>query len=244
MKQLLNILKLLVCGAFLLSCCHIMPNIKNQKTDHPANPDSVFFIVQNVVIPFVEDPEARLLGKATGSGGVIKSTDTYTDILTAGHVCSLPIEHMFFEDEYWAWSVNGDRYKAYLIAVDSYNDLCILRIKHSAKSVISLAKKDPNKGEKIYYAGYPEGVYAFGALHFFSGYFSGTDLYNTAIWTVPAAPGASGSLVLNSNGELVGVVSAVLSNFHHMTLGPSVEQIRIFLLLSANCRGYERCFYE
>ena len=221
-----------------------MPNIKNAKTDHPANPDSVFFIVQNIVIPFVEDSESRLIGKATGSGGVIRSTSTYSDILTAGHVCSMAMEHMFLEDEYWAWNVKGDRYKAHLIAVDSYNDLCILRIKHSVNYVVPLARKDPKKGDKIFYAGYPEGIYAINALHFLTGYFSGTDAYKTSIWTVPAAPGSSGSLVLNSEGELIGVVSAVLSNFHHMTLGPSVEQIRIFLLLSANCQGFEICFEE
>lgn len=244
MKSFLNMLKLVVAAAFLLSCCHIMPNIKHKKTDHPANPESVFFIVQNIVVPFVDDPELRTVGKSTGSGGAIKSTDTYSDILTAGHVCTIPAEHMLLQDEYWAWNVQGDRFRAHIIAIDSYNDLCLLRIKHKAKSTVSLARKDPNKGDNIYYAGYPEGLYSINSLHFLSGYFSGTDLYKSAIWTIPASPGASGSLVLNSDGNLVGVVSAVLRDFHHMTIGPSVEQIRIFLLRTANCSGYNMCFEE
>ena len=244
MKQLLKLFKSLVCGVFILSCCHIMPSIKSYKTDHPANPDSVFFIVQNTIVPFVEDQELRLISKSTGSGGAIKSTPTYTDILTAGHVCMLTTEHMFLVDEYWAWSVKGDKFKAHVIAIDSYNDLCILRIKHSTKSVVSLAEKDPTKGEHIYYAGYPEGLYTNNTLHFLSGYFSGKDAFKTSVWTIPAAPGSSGSLVLNSKGELVGVVSAVLANFRHMTIGPSVEQIRIFLLLTSNCEGYDLCFEE
>ena len=140
-------LKLLVASAFLLSCCHIMPNINHKETDHPANPDSVFFILQNIVVPFVDDPELRILGKSSGSGGAIKSTDTYSDILTAGHVCMTPVEHMFLDDEYWVWNSIGQRFKAEVIAVDSYNDLCILRIKHKVKNTVSLAKKDPNKGE-------------------------------------------------------------------------------------------------
>jgi len=221
-----------------------MPNIKNQKTDHPANPDSVFFIVQNTVVPFVEDSNLRLISKSTGSGGAIKSTSTYTDILTAGHVCTLSIENMFLIDEYWAWNVKGEKFKAHVIATDSYNDLCILRIKHSIESIVSLAEQDPAKGEKIYYAGYPEGLYAINTLHFMSGYFSGMDAFKTAVWTIPSAPGSSGSLVLNSEGELVGVVSAVLANFRHMTIGPSVEQIRIFLLLASKCEGYDLCLEE
>lgn len=231
-------------AGFLLSCCHIMPNIKNQKTEHPANPDSVFFIMQHIVVPFVDDPKLRILGKSSGTGGAIKSTETYSDILTAGHVCMTPVEHMFLDDEYWVWNIQGQKFKANVIAVDSYNDLCILRIKHKVKTTVSLAKKDPKKGDKIYYAGYPESLYSINTLHFFSGYFSGLDVYKTSIWTIPAAPGASGSLVLNGKGELVGVVSAVLSNFHEMTIGPSVEQIRIFLLLTANCNGYDICIEE
>tara|TARA_B100001250_G_C19758088_1_gene771115 strand:+ start:223 stop:957 length:735 start_codon:yes stop_codon:yes gene_type:complete len=242
-KNIANLL--IIISVFLLSvsCCHkSIPNI-TAFSDHPFSKESGFFIVHELRVP-EGDPEAgALIVSHTGSGAVVRSTKNYSDIITAGHLCHTPKEFSIFDDEFVVFDHQGNYYKSDLIAISYEIDLCILRINYQ-KPVIPIAKKDPNQGSKVYMAGFPMGVYHPNYIHFFDGYYSGTDYGGNSIWTFPAAPGSSGGVVVNSYGQIVGVVSAVYSEFSHLTIGPGVEQVSMFIRESQACSIEKICYID
>ena len=50
-----------------------------------------------------------------------------------------------------------------------------------------------------------------------------------AMYTIPSAPGASGSPIYNEQGELVGIISKVISPGYNISMGPSFDAVREFL---------------
>ena len=50
-----------------------------------------------------------------------------------------------------------------------------------------------------------------------------------SVFSIEAAPGSSGSPIFNSDGEIIGIVSAVHRMVPNQTIGAGVRQIRCFL---------------
>ena len=48
--------------------------------------------------------------------------------------------------------------------------------------------------------------------------------------TVPVAPGSSGGAIVNSKGQIVGIVTAGLVNFQHVGIATSWKDLEVFLL--------------
>ena len=157
----------------------------------------------------------------------------------------MPLDPMFIvaDKEYTVFQKSGEYYTGSVIAYSLNPDLCIIRINYE-RPVVEIASSNPDQGDKVFYAGYPQGVYYPNLLHFFDGYYAGIDFGRKATWNIPVTNGSSGSPVVNQRGELVGIVSEVLVDFDHITMGPSNEQIRQFLLETAHCKGFEYCFNE
>ena len=228
---------------FGISCCkRVIKNIPSLKQpDHPIASESVVYIIREIHQPeFVS--ENNTIKDIVASGGVVASDSKSSDILTAGHAChSNLIGTEFLQIEYYAFSIHGSYYKADIVSIDLENDLCLLRINFPLPS-IKIAKNPPQIGDKIYTAGYPAGLYQTGYMHFFDGYFSGSKADNVAIWTFPATHGSSGSLVINKNGKIIGIISSVLVEFHHLVMGPSLVSVKEFLHKSKNCGVYNVCY--
>ena len=222
---------------FLVSCCHKKINT-GYDGDHPLNPKHTYFVLQTVLLQGPEDVQMPL-ASMVGSGVAFRGTNKFTDILTAGHVCAVPeaaIEIGATQDV-TVFDITGHQYSAKVYAIDPVNDLCALRIKER-RPTIKLASRNPDIGDKVYAAGYPSSFYNPGTLHFVDGYFGGVDTMRTGSYTLPSAPGSSGSAITNDKGELIGIVSAVLSEFNNVTIGPSVEPIAMFLILTEDCDAY------
>jgi len=224
---------------FLAACCHGRhPNFN--RGEHPVYPEASYFILQKIYLPRAGlHNSGAEIGSGSGSGVAIRHSRVHTDILTAGHVCSMPREIALIggAQTISLFNVKGEEFAGEVYAIDQANDLCIIRIREK-RPIIRVAKDNPDIGDKVFVAGYPIGLYQPGLLHFFEGYFGGLDPDRTGNYSFPSAPGSSGSAIVNVDGELVGIVSAVMVNFHHLTIGPSVEPITIFLMLTENCDMY------
>ena len=62
----------------------------------------------------------------------------------------------------------------------------------------------------------------------FDGFFDGNS-GNRAIYSLPAKGGSSGSPIVNHNGELVGMVSAVYIYFPEITISPRFHATKSFI---------------
>jgi S1-C subfamily serine protease len=127
--------------------------------------------------------------------------------------------------------------KADVIAVDEESDLCILRVYRSIKPV-ALSTRELMPGDTVYYSGYPLGIYAPNTLHTFSGRFSGSDSMGFQMYSLPAAPGSSGSPIYDEHGKLIGILSAIPEDFSHLSIGAGLDRIKMFLYLAKDCQKY------
>jgi serine protease Do len=106
----------------------------------------------------------------------------------------------------------GQEFKAKIIARDNKRDLALLKIEdedfHSPKQIpYSFLKTSAELAEEVYTLGYPNNkiVYNMGYLSSLTGFRNDTLSYQMSL---SANPGNSGGPVLNSNGEIIGVLSA------------------------------------
>ena len=241
------IFKFLFCAvaiSFLVSCCGTkVPKITvSHYADHPVRQESAFFILHEFLIP--EDiPEVggETFAVVSGSGGAIRSVSGGTEIITAGHVCDTP-ENMPPDtvSEFSVFDPSGTQYSAEIVAIHNRFDLCLLRIDHKVPT-LKLARRDPARGDKVFFAGYPAGIYQPGFLHFFDGYFAGKDSSLNSVFNLAVTGGSSGGVVVDRRGNVVGIISAVLSEFHHITFGASRDQIESFLDNTTECEATNPC---
>ena len=103
--------------------------------------------------------------------------------------------------------------------------------KHAKKvKKIKIAKEEPLVGDKIYTASAPQGISHHTIRLHFEGMYSGCVSIGECFFTIPGVVGSSGSGILNEKGELVGILNFSIVNFHNVTGGPSIHQIREFVL--------------
>ncbi len=110
-------------------------------------------------------------------------------------------------------------------------DLCILE----SDGIIDMPRlhvafKGPNVGDPVYNVAAPTGFFYPPTVPVLSGHYSGP-LSNKHhdLLTIPATGGSSGSPVLNSKGELIGLIFAANVNFNHLTIAIRYESLREYL---------------
>jgi len=224
-------------GLFLtLHACACVP-IKNNK---PFPTKAFVQVFKTVKIKKCKPKTACKIGDYTssGSGGVIGAGRGFTLIMTAKHVCETKfnkqIEDMVLEREtvigirIWTDQVFG----AEVLHVSSNPklDLCTLKVPGEGMPELQIARKAPQIGDTIYAMSAPAGVYHAPAVPILSGIYSGQigDGMNSLI-TIPATGGSSGSLVLNNERRVVGVIFASVRSFYHITQMSSYEETKKFI---------------
>ena len=225
---------LLVCFLFLVSCCgttKIINNIYGQERS-PIHSKSVFLIVKKDFVSMGED-ELLLISQSTGTGTSVYSSPTHSNILTAGHVCIDMLTEISTVSTFTVLDFHGKSIEAQFLAADLKSDLCLLQIKRETFPV-QIADTEPQNGDVVFYAGYPLGLYMPNNLHHFRGYYSGSDPADFGMFSLAAAPGSSGSSIVNYRGEVVGVVSAIPEEFDSLTIGPTLARLKPFLAANSH----------
>ena len=143
----------------------------------------------------------------------------------------------------------GNEYSASEVRMDRSNDLCILGTDGLMEGItpVRIASRSPGHGERIYNVASPHGLSRPGAVLSYEGYFAGSVSGNRTIhdphylFAIPTAPGSSGSIILNSDGEVISIVSYGFITRsqgplppHEMwpnaSAGPSLEAIRDLIM--------------
>jgi len=185
------------------------------------------------------DPSC-LVDSGVGSGAII-SVGGALQILTAGHVCHV-IEEMTENAKDSSGSTlvdvmihsdNGAAYAAFVLSIHPLGDICLMgtnEVLHTHSAVI--AHSNPLRAEVVWGLMAPAGVSGPGLVPVISGHFSGGDNM-LSVFTVPSHPGGSGGPIVNSDGRIVGIVSQIHKDFHHIVLSPSLYLIKEFVLTSS-----------
>jgi len=179
--------------------------------------------------------------RSTASGSIILSDKSKGSlILTAAHVCNVSegidktgymIQELDFSIR--LKSINNEEFNAFVVfmKLEKGVDLCLLHAPDMTNSkAIKIAQRPPELGELCYNIAAPGGIFHPPAVPILSGYYSGfmTD-FGSAMYTIPAIGGSSGSPILNSRFELVGSVFAASTIYTHMTISTTYENIILFL---------------
>ena len=181
-------------------------------------------------------PEKKMVGMATASGAVIGHHKGKSYILTARHFCDE--EAQGYIDVINAHTQKLESVQTDVVAKSKQMDACILSAPKLPVKPITIANSKPDIGEKVYNMAAPQGVFGEDLVMLFEGFYSGvlkSDGFHNPdadIYSLPANPGSSGSPIINSRGKLVGMVWAIHSRFHHITLSVPFEKLKNFIKAS------------
>lgn len=134
--------------------------------------------------------------------GFLISSDGY--IATSYHVVR-DADSVYLENEKFG------RLKAVLVKSDAISDIAILKIsdpKIRTQIPFSISAKEASIGEDVYTLGFPKDdvVFGEGSISSSTGFKGNKQMYQIA---VPVNPGNSGGPLINTRGELVGVISGI-----------------------------------
>ena len=183
-----------------------------------------------------------------GSGSIIKHKKNATFILTAAHVCNIvysqqissifpfyrPGTHeLIFSRINMVYDVNGKPHIAMPLIWNPEFDVCIMVTERIEQPEINFSFQPPLYGQKVYYLGFPRGIGGGQFVPLFDGYYLGTRKISewtkrakSAGYSIPIAPGSSGSAVIDKNGNLVGMLHSYYVRFDNLGLSATHSQLK------------------
>ena len=186
----------------------------------------------------------------SGTGTIIKHNRETSFILTAAHICTIAYDKQiqsvfpfYNRIEYNAsfrrfveiYDIRADKRQAIALVWSKQYDLCIMVTLKIDLPALNLSYSPPYPGEKIYYIGFPRGIGGGGFTPIFEGFYLGImqngkmSRADVAGYSVPIAPGSSGSAVLNANGDIIGVLHSYFPIFEHIGLSATHKQVESIL---------------
>ena len=196
----------------------------------------------------IEKKDLIISYRSSGSGSIVDHKNKVSFILTASHVCNIVYKEQiksifpfYNKKEYTAmwtrinkiYDIEGESHKAIPLVWSRHHDTCIMVSSKIDQPSLGLAWKPPFPGEKIYYMGFPRGIGGGKFVPMFHGYYVGekgvTEWNNRAEvagFSLPIAPGSSGSSVLDVNGNIVGMLHSYFPVFDNLGLSATHPQLK------------------
>ena len=131
--------------------------------------------------------------------------------------------------KFYVYDLENFKYKAKTISVNKKLDACTVFVWGLFKKPLVVSSKKPKIGAKAYNMAAPAGFFQKNLVPLFEGRYVGKWSKYASVYTIPAIGGSSGSPVINSKGELIGMIYARHNRFHHIVLSPDYKRLRKFL---------------
>jgi S1-C subfamily serine protease len=156
--------------------------------------------------------------------------------ITAAHVCENKVPPDMESKTtktsaiYTMRRLDGERYTASVLTYDTDIDVCLMFVKDLVEGIeaVKISPTKPQPGDRIYNISAPIAIFRPNMVPIIEGQYNG-ETSGIAWYTLMAAPGSSGSMVVNENGELVGLVHSVYVHFPIITLGTPYEELLHFI---------------
>lgn len=178
------------------------------------------------------------------ASGVFVGIDHQNDvseILTANHICLSPDDGIKEAAEKYplikltitdySFIVNdhlGNSFVAKPVKENVLSDLCLLEIQSLVEPIV-ISDNEIKPQSRITNISAPNAIWDPNAIIVFDGRFNGVNRDNLSVYSLPTHPGSSGSPILNSNGELVGIIN-LAAQIGTIGFGATQEEVRRFLL--------------
>ena len=170
-----------------------------------------------------------------GSGFVVKTTYKGSYVMTAAHVCLASSK--FLNDPQYkvktklkVKTLSGRQFDARIIDYNSKIDACMMFVQDLVSDVetVKVAEEGPKEGDKVFNIASPYGIHDYNIVPLFEGRFAGRDQYDD-MYVFPAAPGSSGSMILNEKGELIGLLHSVYVRMQVVILSVRYDNLKQFI---------------
>jgi hypothetical protein len=213
---------------FLTSFSEVRTIVRRDGINPPSN--SFGFVVSIVTIKNIEKClkdgcQEGMTAVSSASSTIVQQENGFTRLLTAGHACAVS------EAGDTVTMIEDYEGKKHFVTSQVYSgdpDLCLLETDGTWGTPLGISLVTPQHGDRVWNMAAPSGIFAPGMLLIFEGYYSGKK-DGSDYYTVPAAPGSSGSAILNSRGDIIGVIHSAILKFPNLAACVTQEQIISFL---------------
>tara|TARA_B100000424_G_C22931708_1_gene495627 strand:+ start:924 stop:1673 length:750 start_codon:yes stop_codon:yes gene_type:complete len=233
---------------FLVTICILLSGCaqkSNYRIENIVPRESFVKILAVVEARVCSESESQSLCKshkmrAYASGVIVHRNENGSEILTAGHVCDtsdlsnetpqVPNTEVTFDVKILVSPENGEQFESDIIRIDTSIDSCLLHAKTMNRWKPIRIRTEPVKhGEILYNIASPLGVATPEMVPVLNGHYSGDMSFTRSAYTIPAAPGSSGSPIFDKRGKLVGMVHSVYIRFPFLSFGPTQKRLLDFL---------------
>lgn len=220
MKQVFAIALLLI---FTAGCATVAPQKNQLPTTSYVKIENMFMGVSLV---------------SQGSGVVYDTQPEGSYVLTAAHVClnSSPAIQPFVR------VTGGKRYLSQVMRVDVSQDVCVLFVENWIGESVAIAKSGPEKGDEVFAISSPFGFedLTIGLVPIIRGTYFGGAVFKSGktvdMYSLRIAPGSSGGMIVNLDGELIGMTHSLFVlggrgpiGYTDISMGPDYSSLMSFL---------------
>lgn len=175
-----------------------------------------------------------------GSGTIVYHHKNSSSILTAEHVCHLTIPEEVKQNIKFSLimlevtDIEMNKYIGKVVSFDKKNDMCIIETeKQINKPIAVLAAGPPTPGERIINIGSPNGFLKKDVAIIQEGTYDGEHDYEDGIrigiFSLMTYGGASGSMIVNTRGEIIGMVHSAFTKAPIICRSPGFNVLKVFV---------------
>jgi S1-C subfamily serine protease len=171
---------------------------------------------------------------AVGSGFIVEITNEGSYVMTASHVCKENLAHYFpntkINIQLQVETLDGREYDAELLTHDPNIDACLMFVQNLVANIeeVKISNTPPKEGDKVYNIASPYGIKYKNVVPIFEGRYIG-QRGDQAFYTFDAAPGSSGSMILNDRGQLIGLLHSVFVKMNVITVSVAYNDLITFI---------------